>query len=210
IPGSLVGLTPSRSEMVTVDYRREVTFATDQQTCLDGDLYPVYDTSRNLCYRIRHLLKVSSFDDPMNGLIREIPIGDAWIRDVQVTQTRLFYTTYQDPLYDGFPSSAPVSWFDRRPKLHAISLQDNPQWEESAEIELPHPYAFLYWAHGNHAVVVADAPPMLLHLRNPHPGTFEDAQDMALGGYLFDVVVDGDDLYFALGLQGPRTSEFID
>ncbi|PKN21113.1 MAG: hypothetical protein CVU65_17490, partial [Deltaproteobacteria bacterium HGW-Deltaproteobacteria-22] len=64
--------------------------------------------------------------------------------------------------------------------------------------------------HGNHAVVVADAPPMLLHLRNPHPGTFEDAQDMALGGYLFDVVVDGDDLYFALGLQGPRTSEFID
>jgi hypothetical protein len=210
IPGSLVGLTPSRSEMVTVDYRREESYAASRDACYASGLYPEYDVARSLCYRIHHTLKISSFEDPMNGLIREIPAGEAWIRDVQVTQTRLFYTTYEESVYQGFPNTAPVGWFDRRPKLHAISLQDNPRWEESAVIELPHPYAFLYWAHGNHAVVVADAPPMLLHLRNPTPGTFENASEMALGGYLFDIIVDGDDLIFALGLQGPRTSEFLE
>jgi len=211
IPGSLVGLTPSAGELVTVDYRRENRYSPSWEDCLTRGLYPKYDPAFSRCHFIRHHLKVVSRDDPMGAPLQEFGMDERWIRDVQTTQTRVFFTSYEEPVYAGFPIAAPTGWFHRRPRLHAISLQEgNPNFEQTAVVDLPHPYAFLYWAHGNHAVVAADAPPMLIHLRNPQPGEFRMDEGIALGGYVYDVVRDGDRLHLALGLHGPRTVPFED
>lgn len=205
IPGSLVGVMPPGSALVTVDTRRVPRLRTTPDECASRNTYPVLDENTDTCWWIRHFLKISSFADPMNKLIREIPLGNSWIRDVQMTPTRLFYTTFDEPLYRGFPVTAPQGWFDRRPTLHAISLQDNPTWEPTAEVELPHPYSLLVGAHGDHAFVVADAPPLLIHLRNTQPGVFEPVSEMMLGGHLFDFDPTGDRVVFAFGTQGLRS-----
>lgn len=202
IPGSLVAVTPARDHLVTVDYTRELVGILGEDQCLELSTYPVFDAVTGRCYRINHTLRVSGFDDPMGDILQEHTFTDRWLRNVAVTQTRLFFTSYNEPLYMGFPRNAPVGQLENRPQLHVISLTNNASWAVTAQTDLPHPYSFLAYAHGNQALVVADAPPMLVHLRNPHPGVFENASVFPMGGHVFDLDRMAGGVLVSLGERG--------
>ncbi|MBU1510564.1 hypothetical protein KKD52_09410, partial [Myxococcota bacterium] len=160
------------------------------------------------CSRVTHHLKFSRREAGGVVEVLDLPLGERWIRDAQVTATHLFYTTYEAPLYDSpprwnpyFPETAPAEGTPA-PKLHVIPLLDNPTFSEAAVVELPHPYAFLMRADGAHALVVVDDPAMIRQYRVTAAGEIEVSGERLDGRPLFDAVPAGDAWLLGLGTTG--------
>ena len=208
IPGSLLGLTPDGTYVITVDYRCETFAEADEAACLQRNLYPVFHAATGRCSRVTHHLKFSRRE--AGGVVEELdlPLGERWIRDVQVTATHLFYTTYEAPLYDSpvgwnpyFPETAPAEGTPV-PKLHVIPLVDNPTFSEAAVVTLPHPYAFLLRAVGANALVVVDEPAMIRQYRVTADSANEVSGERLDGAPLFDAVPAADAWLLGLGTTG--------
>ncbi|MBU1068934.1 hypothetical protein KJ975_05115 [Myxococcota bacterium] len=204
IPGSFLGLTPDGTHVITVDYRRETFDEADEAACLVHNLYPVFHAVTGRCSRVTHHLKFSRREGDRVVEVLDIPLGERWIRDAQVTATHLFYTTYEAPLYDNpryFPETAPAEGTPA-PQLHVIPLVDNPAFTEAAVVDLPHPYAFLLRAVDAHALVVVDDPAMIRQYRVTAAGAVEVSGERLDGRPLFDAVPAADAWLLSLGTTG--------
>lgn len=208
IPGSFLGLTPDGAHVITVDYRRETFDEADEAACLRHTLYPVFHAATGRCSRVTHHLKFSRREAGGVVEVLDLPLGERWIRDAQVTATHLFYTTYEVtmdfdlgelPYY--FPGAPPAEGTPV-PKLHVIPLIDNPTFSEAAVVDLPHPYAFLLRAHGAHALVVVDDPAMIRQYRVTAGAAVEVSGERLDGRPLFDAVPAADAWLLGLGATG--------
>jgi len=208
IPGSLLGLTPDGTHVITVDYRRETFAEADEAACLRHTLFPVFHAATGRCSRVTHHLSFSRREAGGVVEVLDLPMGERWIRDAQVTATHLFYTTYEVtmdfdlgelPLY--FPGTPPAEGTPV-PKLHVIPLVDNPTFAEVAVVDLPHPYAFLLRAVDAQALVVVDDPAMIRQYRVTAGGEVEVSGERIDGRPLFDAVPAADAWLLGLGVTG--------
>ena len=208
IPGSLLGLTPDGTHVITVDYRRETFAEADEAACLAHTLYPVFHAATGRCSRVTHHLKFSRREAGGVVEVLDLPMGERWIRDAQVTASHLFYTTYEVtmdfdlgelPYY--FPGAPPAEGTPV-PKLHVIPLIDNPTFAEAAVVDLPHPYAFLLRAVDANALVVVDDPAMIRQYRVTASGAVEVSGERLDGRPLFDAVPAADAWLLGLGATG--------
>jgi hypothetical protein len=186
IPGSPVHFDPHGDTLVTIDYQWRSVPADDWSECYGywGDAR--YDEEESLCYRLERTLNLLEVERDRAVLLDRLAFEDRIIRDVRVTEDRVFIGTQPNYSYWWYDEGDGES-VDPRPELIVVTGVARGVLRERGSIRMSSPYTWLYAARGSQAIVLSDTPPALDLYGSSDPDEPDLINQSLLTGYGYDV-----------------------
>lgn len=179
VPGSVVHFDRSRGRIVTVDYQ-VVSYDVESRDCRDLGYDHDYDYEEGICYVTERSLNVLALSGDRAVRLKKMEF-DGWLRDVRVTDTRIFLGLASGYYWYGGGEEDP------RPELLVIPLDGDGEIEVASSIRMTSPYTWLTHGMDDRAIVVSDTPPAISIYDTSDSGSVRLEKEVLLTGYAYDI-----------------------
>jgi hypothetical protein len=206
IPGSPIDLDAD-GRLVTVDYQRIIFPGASWEDCATGGYSDAYfDYEAGMCSRLERSVNLLDVGGGVATLRDRLRLADRSLRDVRVTESRVFIGT----------NSTSWWWYgeesdvDPRPELIVLTGIERGRLDEGGSVRMSTPYSWLFAARGDLAFVRSDSPPALDVYGAADASAPAWEQQELLTGYGYDLQLLDDTVVSANGAWGVQVIDLAD